>query len=401
MGANTLSVINQMLKDLDKRQRESVASHTNKANTAFNHSAAMKPWLLILITVIITLLLVYGVYLYKQNQQLIKQQAVNSTVASNEKTLTKKPALSGGNNAVNKKNSIKAKGNIPPQKTSTVASKALAHNPIIKSTEHSAIREKLSTSANDTITKNSTVAKRVKKTKIISAPKIATTHNKPIKKQLTNVVLSHRQNNVLTNKQNPSISVSRRQITSKQLAVQKMTQAEHALANNKITRAEKLYEEVLMLEPENKVARKQLAALWFGRKAYQEAINILAQGIALEPQYSEYRLMQARIYLTQGQNERAYKILQGLQVIDNIEYLATQASVAQQLSQYQQAIKNYQQLAKVQPNEGRWWLGLAVAYDANKQYTLALQAYQSAQMQGNLSANSLNFVQQRMQELRE
>ena len=128
---------------------------------------------------------------------------------------------------------------------------------------------------------------------------------------------------------------------------------------------------------------------------------MLAQGIALDPQYSEFRLMQARIYLTQGYSEQAYQVLQALPFTLNIEYLSTQANVAQQLAKYPQAIQAYQQLIKIQPSEARWWLGLAVAYDSNKQYSLALSAYQSALAQGNLSASSLDFVQQRLQELRE
>jgi MSHA biogenesis protein MshN len=415
MGVKLLSVINQMLKDLDKRQIESGSALKNSTNSTFISSKELKPWLLVLITVSITLLLVYVFSLYQQNKQLLTQQLMANKPVSTEiqtkantvittKVTTSEHNQSNGQHSVNSQ-SVDQNGDTRKttalQKTAVTANTnfaGIAAKDVSIITDNNII-------ATDANTKVSNITKKNANKKLITTERISTPNSATVKNGVVNKVKSNTQ---LTKKvteksvtSSSSMSVSRRQLTSSQLAAQKMTQAEQALANNNIAKAEKLFEEVLMLQADNKTARKQLAALWFGRKAYQAAINILAQGIALAPENSEYRLMQARIYLTQGQTERAYQILQGLQSSDNIEYLATQARIAQQLTQYEQAIKNYQQLAKMQPDEARWWLGLAVAYDANKQYSLALQAYQSAQAQGNLSASSLNFVEQRMQELRE
>ena len=94
----------------------------------------------------------------------------------------------------------------------------------------------------------------------------------------------------------PSLTISRRKMSPQELAKQKFTQAEQAVLSDNINQAEQLLEEILLLEPNHKAARKQLAALWFGRQSYQAALNLLSQGIALSPQDSEYHLMQARIY---------------------------------------------------------------------------------------------------------
>jgi len=128
---------------------------------------------------------------------------------------------------------------------------------------------------------------------------------------------------------------------------------------------------------------------------------LLSQGISLDQNDSEFRLMQARIYLNQGNNEKAYQVLQAFKQSNNVEYLITLANVAQQLAKYQQAILSYQRLANLQPSEARWWLGLAVAFDSNSQYKLAIPAYQSALAQGNLSNSAMQFAKQRMQELEE
>jgi len=198
-----------------------------------------------------------------------------------------------------------------------------------------------------------------------------------------------------------SLSISRRQMSPQDLAQQKYSRAEQAILDEKIIQAEQLFEEILLLQPNHKAARKQLAALWFGRQSYQPALNLLSQGIALTPQDSEYRLMKARIYLNQGQTERALQTLLVLADYPNIEYQALLANTAQQQGQFVSAIMAYQQLVNLQGIKGRWWLGLAIAFDSNSQFLKAAQAYQMAISQQNLSPSSAEFAQKRLVELGE
>jgi len=51
----------------------------------------------------------------------------------------------------------------------------------------------------------------------------------------------------------------------------------------------------------------------------------------------------------------------------------------------------------MQPDMGRWQLGLAVLYDKNSQFTLASEAYRSALTKNDLSISSEKFVKQRIQ----
>ncbi len=408
MGAIILSVINQMLKDLDKRQNEQTNKAESTANAMMATPKSPKMSVIIIVTIGVTLLLTYGGYLFTQNKQLISEknsrtelkkaplaskQQHNEQARTNESNANnvaqqvvlengQKVTLIPGSNA--NINSLTVKKTVTEQSVTSKAipvqaEKAISQKSLATSVKQSEPRHLSEVKEKSQITKNDVDTQ-------IAEPEQA---RQEIKTQ------------AIKSKPKASISVSRQQLTTEQLAQQKMKQAEQALSAHDMRKAEKLFEEVLMLKPDNKAARKQLAALWFGRKAYQDALNLLAQGIALDPQYSEFRLMQARIYLTQGYSEQAYQVLQALPFTLNIEYLSTQANVAQQLAKYPQAIQAYQQLIKIQPSEARWWLGLAVAYDSNKQYSLALSAYQSALAQGNLSASSLDFVQQRLQELRE
>ena len=197
----------------------------------------------------------------------------------------------------------------------------------------------------------------------------------------------------------PRLAISRKKVSAEELVAQKWVQAEQAIKDKQLPEAETLLEDILLLQPEHELGRKQLAALWFGRQAHQAAINVLAQGIALAPNNLGFRLMQAKIYLSQGLEEKAYQILQGAAGNDNQEYLAALANAAQQTGRYRQASEFYQQLTRLQPGLSRWWLGLGVAYDSNSQFDLAVSAYRSALQVGNLSMSSSRFARQRLQQL--
>ena len=197
------------------------------------------------------------------------------------------------------------------------------------------------------------------------------------------------------------MTVSRRQMTPKELVVQKLTRAEKAIKSNDIIKAEALFEEVLIINPNDKQARKKLAALWFGRKSYQQATNLLSQGIALDRSDAELRLLKARIHQQQGQYEAAYNTLNPLALLKKQEYQVMLANVSQRIEQHKSAIQAYKILIDMQAYSGRWHLGLAIVYDKNSQFSLAVTEYRLSLTKSDLSIASAEFAQQRIQALGE
>ena len=205
----------------------------------------------------------------------------------------------------------------------------------------------------------------------------------------------------LPNNETSKMSVSRRQLTSKELVAQKLAKAEKSVNLNEVAKAEQLFEDILIIDPYHKQARKNLAALWFGRKSYQQAVNLLSQGIAIDKQDDELRLMKAQIHLKQGQVEAAFNSLKPLASFEQEEYQVMLANIAQQIEQYPSAIDAYKVLIKMQPYSGRWHLGLAIVYDKNSQFLLAVNEYALALTKADLSVSSVKFAEQRMQALGE
>lgn len=209
------------------------------------------------------------------------------------------------------------------------------------------------------------------------------------------------QNEEVIDKPKSSMSVSRKKLSSKALIAQKIKRADSAIEKNQITKAEGLLEEVLLLDPKQTASRKKLAALWFGRESFQNAVNLINQGISLAPNDTELRLMKARIYLSQERTSQAYSSLKSYTGTENIEYLSLLATLAQQLNELPMAIKAYGRLTKAQPDVGKWWLGLGVALDSNSEFKKAVDAYHKAIAQDDMSRGSMAFAKKRISELGE
>jgi len=60
------------------------------------------------------------------------------------------------------------------------------------------------------------------------------------------------------------------------------------------------------------------------------------------------------------------------------EYLALLATLYQRAGRQADAVETYRQALGQRPQEGRWWLGLGISLEAQKNWTAAGEAYQRA-----------------------
>ena len=178
-------------------------------------------------------------------------------------------------------------------------------------------------------------------------------------------------------------------------------QAEQAMDRGNLPKAREAFYALLQAKPTDTQAREKLAALLFGAGDVAGARSLLEQGIALTPDYANFRLLSARMDMSNGQKSRALTTLRGCEpdVGKNMDFYATRAALAQELGDYSLSANSYQKLTFRQPAEGRWWMGLAISYEKSGRPQAALDAYRHAQAAAGLSANSLEFVRQRLARL--
>lgn len=403
-----MSVINQMLKDLDKRQGEQA---TGSNVVAPNSGKSTSVRLIVVIVAIILLVNIAGIFawqLYNENQQL-KQQALlfDTPEQVNAERIIDARKLDA-NKVILPAETSKENASNDPSNNSVINSAELTEN---KTSEATAIPKSMLVEKQETVqlihnnvpnlTKSAvSILSKESDTNSVITPSNAIAPEQQISKKIRqNKVVATLPEKVVKNK--PSLSISRTQLSPKALADKKIKTADKALENNDITKAEALFEDILLLIPEHETARKKLAALWYGKKAYQDAINLLSQGIALAPQAEEMRLMSARIYYEQGQPRQALNLLGPVSTSERVELQILLANLATAINEYESATAAYQKLLELEPTVGRWWLGLAVSLDSQGQFKSASNAYSQAIAKGNLSSNAMQFARQRISELGE
>lgn len=190
-------------------------------------------------------------------------------------------------------------------------------------------------------------------------------------------------------------------LSEAELATLAERKATTAMARGQLRDAQDNYYQVLVHDPHNQGAREQLAGLLYGEGRLSEAGQLLEEGIRLDPAQADFRLLLARLAISGGDQLKALGWLTGYQpdLASNLDYYATWAGLTQELGRNAEAAEIYVKLLRQQPDQGRWWLGLGVAEDGQGHSLRALDAYRNAQLHGNLGEASTNWIEQRIAQL--
>ena len=176
-----------------------------------------------------------------------------------------------------------------------------------------------------------------------------------------------------------------------QQGYQLLQQGEHALG-------EQRWQEALLAHPPHIPAREGLVGLYLSQGRAVEARALLREGIALQPGYGQFYLLQARLQLDDGQQQQALNTLeQGLaRQSQGPDYLAFMAALYQREQAFEQSIAHYQRALSLQPAQAPWWMGLGISLEGAGKQTEARQAYREALDRGGLSPQLQEFVKQRL-----
>lgn len=150
--------------------------------------------------------------------------------------------------------------------------------------------------------------------------------------------------------------------------------------------------------PEFSQARESLVTLLIESGNMAKAKKILAIGMDIDPTYPPFIQLQAKILVNQGKVNLALDLLQrAAPPIDkNPEYHAFIAALYQQTGQSLLAAKLYEQLLSQHPNKAVWWMGLGIALESQGNMSEAKVAYLRANNSGGLNPESNAFVQSRI-----
>lgn len=153
-----------------------------------------------------------------------------------------------------------------------------------------------------------------------------------------------------------------------------------ALNGGRNDTAEAAWSRALTLDPEHAGARAALATLALQAGRYDAVLALVEPALAKVPTDPTWRLLKARALIGQNQPEAAWRLLVGSPPAlgEDREYHAVLAALDQQLGHAEAAVERYRALAAAAPTEATYWLGLGLALDASGRGHEAVAAYRRA-----------------------
>lgn len=393
-----MSVVNQMLKDLDQRQQPHALSGVPQ-NTQ-TQARRLASWQLLLLGLLAGALLVaagfYGWSVFNRNHEAGTTQAPlvvkTDTVTAPSSASTTVAMPKTADNQVAASLPTAAPDAITPRLT-THADEESAPPLAVASPVSTPVTVAVDAPAVNAETSNNTTAQDVNNNasfnaKSAIAPKQAVAQPEPAPKMAT--------------AQPPGkMEISEVKLTPEQLAQRQYQAGMNAQQNGDLTAAAAAMQRALELYPALHSARKQLAALYYGAGQLTEAAALLQFGINNFPSQQQFWLLLGRVQLAQGKSAAAQASLQ--HIADGSELATdkwlTLAKLGQQDSNWTLVQQSYQRLIASAADDGRWWMGLAHAQDAAGDYPSALASYRQALQRDNLSLNARAYIENRIAQI--
>lgn len=198
---------------------------------------------------------------------------------------------------------------------------------------------------------------------------------------------------------NPSsLAIEKVQLSPEQQKDLLKKKAQKAESTGNLAQAGSFWQQIRQLDPAGTESYLELSRLAQLQRNDLAAVQVLEQAMASGIQDPKLSMALAALALKQQDWAKALSYLQYEPDIFNYtDFYALKAAALQKTSQHAQAVQVFQQLARQQPEQGRWWLGMALSYDALQQQEQALLAYRQVAVNGvGLSVDSLNYVKKRI-----
>jgi len=216
-----------------------------------------------------------------------------------------------------------------------------------------------------------------------NAEPLATITNKAeFTEQPVDIAVVPRAEPVQTAQQTPPETVIRpaKLLTPEQKAEHLFARAQQALSSHQQQRGENLLRDALDEYSRHVTARSQLAALLLSRQQEDEAERILSEGLLTDSRQLALARPYAQLLAARGELVPALETLDRAVVQNQAdpETLALRAAILYKMKRHTESAAAYRKAVQGQPKRALWWTGLAVALEQDGQSRQALEAFQRA-----------------------
>lgn len=204
-------------------------------------------------------------------------------------------------------------------------------------------------------------------------------------------------------KESPSLAggTVTRQLSLEQRADNAYREAVSLVRQGRGSDAQKLLQQILVELPAHHDARLLSARVWMNEGQLTEAKALLSEGVALKPQaFQLYSALAQAQLMSKEIDAAAVTLERGLPVAgENAEYHALLAAAMQQQARHSEAVQHYVVALRQLPDTSNWLVGLGVSLQALNNTAGAAEAYQRALDLG-LPASLSQFTRDKLNQLK-
>lgn len=196
------------------------------------------------------------------------------------------------------------------------------------------------------------------------------------------------------------IEITEHQLTTAQQAQHHYTVAIKALRGGDIDTSLQQLGQALVIDHGHHQARLVLASLYINQQRKQQAETLLAAGLALHPLHAPFAKLHAQLLVEQAREQEAIQSLQSALpgAGQDAEYHALLAGLNQRNGEPGTAADHYRIALQYAPDRGEWWLGLGLSQEQAGNSAEARAAYGQA-LKLPLNEALQNYAGTRMKQL--
>ncbi|MBI1423970.1 MAG: tetratricopeptide repeat protein [Gammaproteobacteria bacterium] len=170
------------------------------------------------------------------------------------------------------------------------------------------------------------------------------------------------------------------------------------LALHKVTQAEQSLRQALVIAPDHVRARELLAGLLIQQGRWVETAELMKQGVQLLPANLVFVKLYARTLMQLNRDQQAITLLQqhAPGIAQDPDYYALLAALYQRQQNHLAAANTYSQILKLRPDTGIWWVGMGISLEALGKQQEAQRAYARARQTGNLRGDLARYTDNRL-----
>jgi MSHA biogenesis protein MshN len=184
----------------------------------------------------------------------------------------------------------------------------------------------------------------------------------------------------------------------KALAEDEYRKGMQAVKRGDVAAAEPIFRHALELDPAMAKARQALLSVLVGGRRWNEAQQVAHEGLAIDPAQTGWATILARLQFEQGNVTAAVNTLQqhAAYAGSDAEYQGLFAYLLQNQQRPAEAADRFKIALGLRPNEGRWWFGLGLALEGSGKAAEAREAFGKAREIGNLPNDMQALLEQKL-----